>query len=189
MLKKLLLASMAITSSVALAGFVSLDDLDSKGMTLAIAPSRVSSRNAAKRISLFCDEKGFVVKEGESLTRVHSYDTDKLFRAADLKDIAKYACFNKFKISKFDNGEYSVQAQGELKGGGTGGATFGVFLGQALVWGTCHSVAGVATVFGGPTAGVAVETAISTASPFIEAFALKVSLGLGIFFGAATGPV
>ncbi len=72
---------------------------------------------------------------------------------------------------------------------GAGGAAFGVFLGQALVWGTCHLTAAVAGTIGTPFAGAAVETAVHVGSPFIAAIATKASLGLGIFFGAITGPV
>ncbi len=92
-------------------------------------------------------------------------------------------------VSQSEEGEYKIDINARLKGGGAGGAAFGFFLGQVLVWGACHTVAGVAGAFGTPLAGVAAETAISASSPFIAAIALKVSLGLGVFFGAATGPI
>jgi hypothetical protein len=136
------------------------------------------------------DENGFRVFDGQQEHTVQPYFVDSLLKRMSPEQIQRFVeRGNRIRAIRLSDGEYRLQAMVPVNGGGGAGATAGFFLGHALVWGTCHTAAAVATVFGTPAAGVAVETAISTASPFIEAVAMKVGLGLGIFFGVATGPV
>ena len=85
-------------------------------------------------IGLSYDEEGFTVTENDLATRVHSYDTDSIFRGKSKKQIAAFAAMGKFKVSKFDNGEYSVRAHGDLKGGGPFLAAFAAIGVRALGW-------------------------------------------------------
>ena len=74
--------------------------------------------NSQHKVSLLHDKHGFMVKEKDALKRVKSYDTDKLLRTMSPKEIAAYTQMGKFRVNKFNNGEYSVTAQGGLNGGG-----------------------------------------------------------------------
>lgn len=130
-----------------------------------------------------------VMNEGQ-WNQVHNYNVDPTLRKMSPKQLCKFlAAGCKIRVSKCTNGDYVLRAFVPGKGGGVGGATAGVVVGHALVWGTCHGIAAVASIFGTPAAGAAVETAISVGSPAIEAAAMKAGIALGVFFAVITGPV
>ncbi len=194
MIYKLSLAFLVATASIAAMevspSTIPLDDLDTSNMTLVIPSSQVRTQNIKNKIDLFYDENGFVVKEGETFKRVHSYDTDSSLRKRNLKTIAKYVCLNKLKISKFDNGEYAVRAHGELMGGGIGGAAIGAHVGMVATNVVGHGVLMLISSFAGPVAGPAVYSGLAaTYGPAILAASKGVAIGVGIVGGVATGPV
>ncbi len=136
------------------------------------------------------DENGFRVFDGQQEHMVKPYFVDSLLKRMNPEQVQRFIeRGNRIRAIRLSDGEYRLQAMVPVKGGGGAGAAAGVILGHALVWGACHTAAAVASFFGTPAAGVAVETAISMASPAIEATAMKVGIGLGIFFGVATGPI
>src|SRR3990170_4922120 len=102
MTNKFLLA--LLMASVSIAAMtekpIPLDELDISEYTLEIPSALVRTQNSKSGLKLFCDKEGFVVKKGNTVKRVPSYDTDKLFRGRNLKQIAKYALLsNKFRVS------------------------------------------------------------------------------------------
>lgn len=136
------------------------------------------------------DENGFRVFDGKQQQVVQSHFIDPLLKRMSSKQLKTFLeQGNRIRAIKLCSGEHRLQAMVLDLGGGPGGATAGFFLGHAIVLGSCHAVAAVAPFIGTPVARVAVETAINTGSQFIEAVALKVGLGLGLFFEVATGPV
>ncbi len=97
--------------------------------------SRESIRgNRLGPIGLSYDEEGFTVKENDLSTRVHRYDTDSIFKGKSKKQIAAFAAMGKFKVSKFDNGEYAVRAHGDINGGGPALAVAAAVSVRALGW-------------------------------------------------------
>lgn len=95
-----------------------IDDIDMKEATLEFLSGTVRKKSAEEGLLLY-DKEGFLVRKDDEDVRVHRYDTDKLFHGRSVKEMTKYAIKgNKLKLTKLDNGEYTVQAQGELKGGG-----------------------------------------------------------------------
>ncbi len=130
-------------------------------------------------IGLSYDEEGFIVTENDLSTRVHSYDTDSLFRGKSKKQIAAFAAMGKFKVSKFDNGEYAVRAHGDLKGGGP--VTAWTFY--------CLTKIGIYGALAGAVAGSAVAI-VATGGGAAPAVAVGVNAGAGVLgtaVGAAAG--
>ena len=93
-------------------------NIDLDEATLEFSPESVRTDGLEENIGLFYDKEGFFVRADDEDVRVQTYDTDKLFRGRNIKDVARYATQGKFKVSKFNNGEYVIAAHGDLKGGG-----------------------------------------------------------------------
>ena len=139
---------------------------------------------------LIRDENGFRVIAGNQERVVQPHFVDPLLKRMSPEQLETFVKQgNRIRALRLSNGDHRLQAMVPGKGGGPGGAAFGVILGQAIVWGTCHGAAAVAGTLGTPAAGAAVETAIHIGSPWIAVVATKASLGLGIFFGVLTGPI
>lgn len=95
-----------------------IDEFDMTEATLAFLPEVVRTDGLGEDVDLFYDNDGFFVRTSDEDVRVQSHDTDKPLRDLSKKDLIKYAAMGKFKVSKFDTGEYAVRSCGELKGGG-----------------------------------------------------------------------
>lgn len=96
-----------------------LNEVDFSGMALEFSPEVVRTEGLGEEVGLFYDEEGFFVRNETGDVRVKRHDTDNTFRKKSSSDIVKYvASQSQFKVTKFDNGEYSVSATDELKGGG-----------------------------------------------------------------------
>jgi hypothetical protein len=112
------LSAIETSQDVKILSFSDLDKVDMSEATLAFSPELVSTNGIEEDISLLYDKDGFYVRTKENDVRVKAYDTDKFLRGRKANDIAKFSQIGKFKVSKFDNGEYAVHVQGGLKGGG-----------------------------------------------------------------------
>lgn len=191
MIYRLILAFLVIITPIAVMpqNTISLDDLDTKNLTLLIPSSQVKTQNIKYKIDLLCDNEGFIVKKGKTVKRVRSYNTDKLFRKIDLIKIAKYALLNEFKVLDLGNGEYAVRPHFGLKGGGVLGANIGFFTAKFIVYFIGHgAIMIVATCTGGavlPTAAALEGTFL----PVIEKISNVAAIGTSIAIAAFTGPV
>ncbi len=135
--------------------------------------------NRLEPIGLSYDEEGFTVTENDLSTRVQRYDTDKMFRGKTKKQIAAFAAMGKFKISKFDNGEYSVKADGGLNGGGPVTASILYGLTKFLCW------TGVATGAGVVATGVGAATLATGGATGLLGAGAATAVGIGVPTGAA----
>jgi hypothetical protein len=163
---------------------ISLDSLNLSDATIQIPQERVRSKEGKK---LFYNKEGFFVAEGEDIKHVHPYDTDKTLHGLSVKDIMKYTMHGKFRVSKFNSGEYRIESIGELNGGGPGGATIGFYVGKFLTHFVGHGVIQIAAVCSGPAYLVTLTSLEATFGPGIEAASNVVGLGTGILGGVATG--
>ena len=129
---------------------------------MQVDPRAVRSEHLGN-VALFYDNDGFTVDEDGVEKRVQKYDVDKLFQNKTPEEIAALAAIAKFKVSKFNNGEYAIRAHGDINGGGPVTAAalywtvkslcwFGVGAGAAVV-GTGVAAATAAT--GGAVLGAA----------------------------------
>lgn len=165
---------------------VSLDCFDAEGITLLVNPDHIKSKHS---VGLLCDHEGFIVRRGDDYIRVNSYDIDDLFLSMTLKQIAEYSANNQFKVIQLLNGEYKVEAYGELKGGGIGGATAGVYAGKLIVSFLGHGTLLVISGFAGPAQPAALFALESTFGAAIEVASTSAAIGCGIAAGVVTGPV
>ncbi len=165
---------------------VPLDCFDADGMVLLVNPDNVRSKH---NIGLLCDHQGFIVKRGDDYIRVNTYDIDDIFLSMTLKQIAEYSIYNLFKVVQLNNGEYKVYAYGELKGGGVGGATFGVYAGKLVVSFVGHGTLLVISGLAGPAQPAALLALESTFGAAIELASTSAAIGCGIAAAVVTGPV
>lgn len=168
-----------------------LSDLNSMNVeeaTLAFSPEFVRTEGL-EGINLGYDKEGFFVVENKHNVRVYSHDTNKALRGRSVKDIAKYSTIGKFKVSKFDNGEYKVDTAGGLKGGGILGGTGGAWFGKALVHFIGHGTILIVASFTGPAFPATLAALEAASLPFIEAASNVAAVGFGIAGAVATGPV
>lgn len=82
-----------------------------------IDPTAVRTRNA-QNIQLSYNQGAFSIHDGERTICVPSYDTASIFRGRSEQDIQRFAQIGKFLVKRYDSGEYAVDAQGGLNGGG-----------------------------------------------------------------------
>lgn len=170
--------------------WMDLEDLDPSGLTLIIPSSQVITKNSVGKIVLLYDEEGFIVKQGDEFTRVHKYNTDKIFKKFDFKSMAKYVLLNnKIKVTQFDNGEYIVREQGGLKGGGIFGAQAGFLAGNFAFNFVAYGSIILVSTLTGPAAPATAAALSATLSPFIQTGAMTAGLAVGMAGAVATGPI
>lgn len=140
----------------------------------------------------FSEGKFAIVKDGE-VHSVKPHDVDRLLKGLNNKQLCKYAAIGKFRVNRFENGEYSVSSYGALNGGGAVGATVGAAAGKMAVHGAAQAVyaiiGGIVSIFC-PPAGAAVYTALQlTFAVPVEMASNVGAVAGGIALGVATGPV
>lgn len=167
--------------------FDDVQKMDLSETTLAFGAGMVQG---LQENNLFYDKDGFFIVEDDNVVRVNSYDTDKLFHGRDQDFVARYAQIGKFKVSRFDNGEYSVTSTGGLKGGGIFGAYAGAILGKAVVHFVGHGTILIISACTGPAAPATFAALEAALLPtVIEPVSNVAAVGMGIAGGVATGPV
>lgn len=189
MIRKLSLLSLMAVLSISANGLetVNLNEMDWDSSTVIVPKGRALGLEEG---TLKFDQEGFFVEEEDGITRVHSYDTDKVFRNRGQKDVLRFAMQNKFKVKRFDNGEYKVEAAGGLKGGGVLGAWGGMLLGKGLVHFVGHGTILIVSACTGPAAPATFAALEAALLPtVIEPMSNVAAIGMGVAGGVATGPV
>ncbi len=185
----LLLTAFSLKAVESSQGLITLDDYDMSEATLRFSPDSVRSEGIDEKVGLFFDEEGFFVRSNDENIRVHSYDTDPIFKNRKQKDILRFALGNKFKLKKLDNGEYKVEAAGGLKGGGVVGATVGAHVGVVATNVVGHGILMFISSFSGPAAPWVYAGLAASYGPMILATSKAVGVGVGVVAAVATGPV
>jgi len=172
--------------------FVAHSSVDAK--TIEIQETSVLSPSSLGEIKVFHDEDGFSVEQDGEMFFVEKCWIDSSLQDISSEELEEYLTSGKIFVNQMEDGEFSLRTRLFLKGGGAGGATFGFWLGRAIVYGTVAVASTVATVVAAPVvgtvaAGAAVTAAVATVAPVIEGAAQVASLAGGILGGTATGPV
>ena len=175
MLKKLLLTALLVTP-VFSASKLSSDKI--------YAPARLDT------VDVQHSPCGFMVNNQP----VQSQHMDKELRSITPSKLAVALRSGYIQVDQSLNGQYKLQYQPRLNGGGALGASIGFWFGKilthAVVQGIIVLSAGGATLVGGPQTGAWVwGTMEKTLWVPTEIASNKIGLGLGIAFGAGTGPV
>lgn len=148
------------------------------------APARLGS------IQVERTENGYLVNNQE----VQPQNLDKNLRSMNVPAL-KAALKNGYvQVNQSTNGDYKLSLNGRLKGGGFAGAAVGFWFGKlvthGIVQGFIVAVSAGAGLVGGPAAASwAWGTLEKTLWIPTEIASNKVGLGMGIIFGAGTGPV
>lgn len=158
----------------ALAGIDKMD-IDMEEGALEFPSERVR-QTASIKGRLFYDKEGFFVRKDKEDVRIKKYDTDKLLRGRSVNDMAKYTLLGKVRLAELDSGEYTVQAQGELKGGGP-------VLASVFYWGT---KIGLYSAIAGAAAGTVAATVATAGGAAPLAAGAGAVVGEG-FLAATTG--
>lgn len=186
----LLLTAFSLKAVGSFQGLVSLDSYDMSEATVEFSPETIRAEGIDEKVGLFYDKEGFFVRSNDEDVRVHSYDTDPIFKNKNQKDVLKFALGNKLKLKKFDNGEYRVEAAGGLKGGGILGAWAGSILGKAIVHFVGHGTILLIGACTGPAAPATIYALEAALLPtVIEPASNIAAIGMGVAAGVATGPV
>lgn len=111
-----------------------------------IKPCQLFIPERLGNIDLFHSEKGFYVIKEDKSHEVKKYFTDPLIRNMSKKQLRTFLDNGYLSVNEMNDGEYSLQAKGRIKGGGP-------ILGTAAYWTTkviCYGVmvAGVITMIG-----------------------------------------
>jgi hypothetical protein len=93
------------------------------------------------------------------------------------------------QVDQSCNGEYKLEMQGRLQGGGFGGAAIGFWIGKVGVYALSYGTISLISACTGPLAKGTFVTLTKFCAGPIEVASNKAAIGLGITFGAATGPV
>lgn len=164
-------------------------NIDLDNFTFLFDSSHVRTDGLDKGLRLGADKNGFFVQDGAEVVRIQTCDTDEQFKGRSLNEIALYGMTSTFKLSQFDNGEYSVKAADGLRGGGLLGATIGAYVGKYGTYAVGHGGILIASAM---TGWGCVATFISLEAQFvapIEIASNAAAVAGGIALGAATGPV
>lgn len=93
-----------------------------------------SAVQSKQNVKLYYDN-GFMVEENGVTKEVNGFDVDPILRKRTKEQLAKYAAVGKFKVRKFKNGEYAVDAMGNINGGGPFFGALGYGLTKIICWG------------------------------------------------------
>jgi len=172
--------------------FVGHGSVDAK--TIEIQESSILSPSFLGEVKVFHDEDGFSVEQNGETFFVEKCWTDSSLQDISSEDLEEYLTSGKIFVNQMEDGEFSLRTKLLLKGGGAGGATFGFWLGRAVVYGTVAVVSTVAVVVAAPVvgtvaAGAAVTAAVATVAPIVEGVAQVASVAGAIAVGTGTGPV
>lgn len=157
--------------------------------------SEISASQSLGKVRLSRDEDGFKVKQNGKISYVNSYDVEKPLRNLNSDQLAKLRQAGAMlKVSQMKNGDFTVGLDGQLKGGGIGGAYWGAASGKFLVHlafqGVVGVVSGVVSMVATPAAGVAVAVAMEkTFLVPVEVLSNTAAVAGGIAGAVATGPV
>ncbi len=92
-------------------------------------------------------------------------------------------------INECSDGQYSMDIQGRVKGGGGGGGVAGFWIARGLWYGVTYGTIGVVSALTGPAAPATFAALSATFAPAIETTALGVSAAGAILGAVITGPV
>lgn len=144
----------------------------------------------AKDSAVYHDEDAnFFVQQGKSI-----YSLEKAFVGKELREIPKsalaaYLAQSYLTLNQVGDGEFSLDSNGRLPGGGAFGAAFGVLFGKASVSVVGHGLIYLVTLPAGPAQLPAAWALESIFGPTIETASMHAAVCMGLFFGVASGPV
>lgn len=159
-----------------------------------IGPTKLLVPGSLDGLKLSHSQGQFNVSHAGEHKLVHNYNVDKEIRGVDAAKLKALLNQGYIAVNQSTNGDYKLQYNGRLQGGGIWGATIGFWAGKiathAVVQAGILAVSGVATLVGGPvTGGWVLSTLESSLWVPTEIASNKVAIATGIAGGVVTGPV
>ncbi len=176
-------------------------------LTLLLASNVINAVNLQDltecKVALVHQDGIFSVIDDAGEHSIQNCFVDKELRNRSSEEMLGFLQNNNYlTVSKMSDGEYAVHGHGRLPGGGLGGATVGVavgqFLGNIVVFtgiGIASAGAGAAAFcVGGPVAasiaaGATAKSLTATVVPLAQPFIHSIAIGCAVVGGVATGPV
>lgn len=147
------------------------------------------SFTSGKTTSLFHINEKFFIRENNQLVAIPNHAIGQELRNLDNQGLNNLLQNGTICITQRLNGEYVLQFQPQLKGGGILGANLGFWAGKFVTHFVGHSIICVVSAATGPFAPKTFAALELTFAPEIEAASNVVGLGCGILGGTTTGPV
>lgn len=144
-------------------------------------------------LELYHDGENFHVDKGNELKEIKKQNLDSVLRTMNQEALKSFLTAGYVSVNQCSDGEFSLEANDRLPGGGIIGANAGFWTGKFLVHfvaqaGIHIATAGVAILFF-PAAAPFYYAAQSTLALPVEGLSNAVGIGMGIAGGVATGPV
>ena len=157
---------------------------------LELTPAALAAPRDLGDIKILHADKTFMILHEGKLHIVHNYNIDKNLRGISTEGLANFLSQDGYvQVQRKSDGQFVLDAQFRLNGGGAGGAAFGCYFGKFVVHFVAHSVILIAGACTGLAAPATITSLELTFLPLIEATSNVVGLGCGIAAGVATGPI
>lgn len=159
-----------------------------------IGMTRVPDKNTFKpatlrRASILHKDNNFFVRDNTGTHEVSKANMDKPLRSMDKAKLGMLMKTGYVKVNKLGEGQYSLQSQNRLNGGGVLGAWFGAAAGGMVVRFLGHGTLVVIAACTGPAFPATLAALEGTLGGFVEGAAVTASVAGGIAGAVATGPV
>lgn len=158
--------------------------------------SIIAPRDLGDNLSLLQADTIFTVVHNGELHKVRNNNIDSILRGMSTSDLKKFLADNNglIKISQKSDGQFALEGQVPLHGGGLIGAKLGFLGGKFVVHLVTQLGIGIVTagacIFATPAVGIPLGIALEkTVAPIAEVASNVVGLGTGIAVGTITGPV
>ena len=158
------------------------------GMT-RVPDNNTFKPSALRRASILHSNKDFFVRDNDGVHEVSKAHMDKPLRTMDKAKLGVLMKNGYLKVNKLGDGQYSLQSQHRLQGGGVLGAWFGAAAGGMVVRFLGHGAMVVVAACTGPAFVPTLAALEGTLGGFVEGAAVTASVAGGIAGAVVTGPV
>lgn len=163
---------------------------------LELTPEALSAPRDLGNLKVLQGNNTFMVWHDGKVHKVENHNIDSSLRGISTAQLKEFLVQDDgyIKVQRKSDGQFALDGQARLRGGGIVGAKIGFFTGKFLT----HLLAqgGIVIVTIGtsivatPAVGIAVGAALEkTITPAVEIASNVVGLGGGIIGGVATGPI
>jgi hypothetical protein len=137
--------------------YLNIDDVKK----VHIQPSSVFVPDKLGAVELYLGKKGFSILQGDKKHKIQKCFTDPMLRNITRKQLDSFLETGYFSLNQMNGGEFSLKANGRIRGGGPLFGAFMYWATKSVCYGTAAVAVGTMTV---TTAGVGVGVATSLAS-------------------------
>lgn len=164
-----------------------------KATTVSLRPSQFLkiSPSMSKATSLVMHKDRICVIEDGNVHPLQSHEIDNSLKNLNTLNVGSFLAHqgNHFNLKKYSNGQFKLDIDTYVNGGGVGGATAGVYFGKFAVSFVGHGILHLVAACTGPAYPVTALALESTFGVYIETASIAGAAGFGMIGAVATGPV